>query len=137
MHTFTKSYLKALTYEINGACIDVHRALGPGLLESVYQKCLAHELLLRNMAFESELVIPVSYRGLDIDTELRCDLLIEKAIVVELKAVEQLRPIHETQLLTYMKLLQVPKGILVNFNVSNLFREGQKTFVNELYRDLP
>ena len=132
----TKKYLNNLTYQIIGAAIEVHKALGPGLLESVYHKCLKQELFLRKLAFVSELVVPVSYKGIDIDAELRCDLLIEDAIVIEIKAVDAIAPVFGAQLLTYMKLLQNPKEILINFNCANLFKEGQKTFVNELFRDL-
>ncbi len=133
----TKKYLERLTYQIVGAAIEVHKALGPGLLESVYHRCMNQELLLRKLTFVSELVVAVNYKGIDLDTQLRCDLLVEDAIAVELKAVDAIMPIHEAQLLTYMKLLQKPKGILINFNCANLFREGQRTFVNELFRNLP
>ena len=133
----TKKYLNDLTYKIIGAAIEVHKSLGPGLLESVYHKCLKQELELRNLSFSSELIVPVSYKGIDIDAELRCDLLIGNAIAVELKAVDAIAPIFEAQLLTYMKLLQKPKGIIINFNCTNLFKEGQKTYVNELFRELP
>lgn len=133
----TKTYLKDLTYQINGAAIEVHKELGPGLLESVYHKCLKRELLNRKISFESEFYVPINFKGLDIETDLRCDLLIENCIVVELKAIETLAPIHQAQILTYMKLLKVPKGILYNFHCVNLFNEGQKTFVNEYFRNLP
>ncbi len=133
----TKKYLDDLTYQIIGAAIDIHKALGPGLLESVYHKCMKQELSLRKLGSLSELLVTVSYKGIDLDTELRCDLLVENTIVVELKAVDAIAPIHEAQLLTYMKLLEKPKGILINFNCANLFKEGQKTFVNELFRCLP
>jgi len=135
MH-LTKSYLKDLTYQINGAAIEVHKSLGPGLLESIYHKCLKRELFLRGISFESELVVPISYKGLEAVTELRCDLFIEKCIVLELKTVEQLAPIHHAQLLTYMQLLKAPKGILYNFQCVNLYSEGQKTFVNEFFKNL-
>lgn len=133
----TKTYLKDLTYKVNGAAIEVHKALGPGLLESVYHRCMAEELSLRNIRFLSEYKIPFSYKGNALDIELRCDFLIENALVVELKAVESVLPVHEAQLLTYMKLLEVPKGMLINFNVANIFRQGQETYVNELFRVLP
>lgn len=133
----TKTYLLDLIYKVNGAAIEVHKTLGPGLLESVYHKCLAKELSLRNIKYVSEYKIPYSYKGVDLDIELRCDFIIENILVVELKAVEYILPVHEAQLLTYMKLLDVPKGVLLNFNVTNLFKEGQSTFVNELFRDLP
>ncbi|MDD8019552.1 MAG: GxxExxY protein [Bacteroidota bacterium] len=133
----TKKYLNELTFQIVGAAIEVHKALGPGLLESVYHKCLKQELTLRKLWYASEFIVNVGYKGIVLDTELRCDLLIENLIVVELKSVDSIIPVHEAQLLTYMKLLEKPKGILINFNCSNLFKEGQKTFVNELFRNLP
>lgn len=133
----TKKYLNELTYAVVGAAIEVHKALSPGLLESVYHKCLKHELFLRKIAFQSEMIVPVHYKGIDIETELRCDLFIENCLPVELKSVESILPIHEAQLLTYMKLLNASKGILINFNCVNLFKEGQRTFVNELFRALP
>ena len=129
----TKTQIKNLTYQINGAAIEVHKSLGPGLLESVYHKCLIHELNIRDISFTSEFFVPVNYKGLKLETELRCDLYIENSIVVELKAVEKILPIHEAQLLTYMNLLDAPFGILFNFNTTNLYHDGQKTFVNELY----
>jgi GxxExxY protein len=132
----TKSYLKDLIYQVNGAAIEVHKALGPGLLESVYHKCMKHELSLRNINYQSELIIPVHYKGIDIEAELRCDLFVENILPVELKAIEGILPIHEAQLMTYMKLLEAPEGLLLNFNVTNMFKEGQKTYVNELYRSL-
>lgn len=133
----TKKYLNDLTNQIIGAAIEVHKALGPGLLESVYHKCLKQELFLRELKFASELNVPVNYKGLELDAELRCDLLIEDAIVVEIKSVDAIAPVFEAQILTYMKLLQKPKGILINFNYANLFKDGQKTYVNELFRNLP
>ena len=133
----TKSYLKDLIYQVNGAAIDVHKALGPGLLESVYHKCMKHELSLRNLNYQSELIIPVNYKGIEIEAELRCDLFVENILPVELKAIEGILPVHEAQLMTYMKLLKAPEGLMLNFNVANIFKEGQRTYVNELYRDLP
>ncbi len=132
MH-FTKTDLNQLTYEINGAAIEVHKALGPGLLESVYHTCMKHELDIRGIHFLSEPAIPVIYKEQKIDTNLRCDLLVKDQIVVELKSVSDIAPIHAAQLLTYMKLLNIPKGILYNFNCVNLYREGQWTYVNESF----
>ncbi len=133
----TKKYLNELTYQIIGAAIEVHKALGPGLLESVYHKCLKQEFFSRGLSYQSEFLVEVHYKGIDIDAELRCDFLVENAIVIELKSVEALAPIHEAQLLTYMKLLEKPKGVLINFNSTHIFKEGQRTFVNEFFRDLP
>ncbi|WP_443940042.1 GxxExxY protein [Pedobacter sp. MW01-1-1] len=120
-----------------GAAIEVHKSLGPGLLENVYHKSLAHELKLRAISFHSEFIVPVYYKDFKMDTTLKCDLFVEKAIVIELKAVETIKPIFEAQLLTYMNLLSAPKGILLNFNCSNIFRNGQKTYVNDLFNYLP
>jgi GxxExxY protein len=132
----TKTYLKNLIYQVNGCAIEVHKHLGPGLLESVYHSCLKKELTIRGFDFQTELIIPVNYKGLEVDAGLRCDLFVEKSLVVELKAIEKVLPIHEAQLLTYMKLLEVPMGLIINFNVTHIFKEGQKSYVNELYRYL-
>ena len=132
----TKTYLKDLIYQVNGCAIEVHKHLGPGLLESVYHSCLKKELIIRGINFQTELIIPVNYKDLEVEAGLRCDLFIEKSLVVELKAVEKVLPIHEAQLLTYMKLLEVPIGLIINFNVTHIFKEGQKSYVNELYRYL-
>ncbi|MBI3520345.1 MAG: GxxExxY protein [Bacteroidetes bacterium] len=134
MSLVTKKLLDELTYEIVGSAIEVHKELGPGLLESIYHKCLKKELSLRGIDFKSEFSVPLLYKSEPLETDLRCDLLIENQIVVELKAVETMLPIFEAQLLTYMKLLEVPKGILINFNVKNIFHEGQKTFVNDYFK---
>ncbi|MDI6048448.1 GxxExxY protein [Flavobacterium sp. XS2P24] len=132
----TKTSLKDLIYQVNGCAIEVHKHLGPGLLESVYHTCLKKELTIRGFEFQTELTIPVYYKGLELETGLRCDLLVEKSLVVELKAVEKVLPIHEAQILTYMNLLEIPIGLMINFNVTHIFKEGQKTYVNERYRYL-
>lgn len=132
----TKKYLDDLTYEIIGASIEVHKFMGRGLLESVYHQCLKEELLHRKINFQTEMKIPVDYKGKTLDIDFRCDLFVENCIVVELKAVNEMNPVYEAQLLTYMKLLKCPKGILINFNCSNIFNEGQKTFVNEYFSKL-
>jgi GxxExxY protein len=136
MPNITKSYLTDLTYQVNGAAIEVHKFLGPGLLESVYHKCLKKELNLRGISFKSELLVPIIFKDLELETDLRCDLFIENCIVLELKAIETILPIHHAQLMTYMKLLEAPKGILYNFHSVNLYKDGQKTFVNEYFRIL-
>lgn len=135
MKNLSRDYLKNLVYQVNGAAIEVHKSLGPGLLEKVYQKCIEHELKLRNIPFESQVVIPVNYKGLEVEAELKCDLLVDKSLVVEFKVVEVI-PIHVAQLLTYMKLLELPMGLMINFNVTHIFKEGQKTYVNSLYESL-
>ncbi len=133
----TKKYLDELTYEIIGSAIEVHKIMGRGLLESVYHQCLKEELLHRKINFLTEMKVPVIYKGKMLDIDFRCDLYVEQSIVVELKSTQELIPAYEAQLLTYMKLLQCPKGILINFNCSNIFKEGQKTFVNEYFSALP
>jgi len=133
----SKAYLKDLTYQVNGAAIEVHKSLGAGLLESTYHRCMMHELNLRGISFQTEMLVPVSYKGMNIETNLRCDLFVENVLTVELKSVDKLMPIHEAQIMTYMKLLESPKGIIYNFNTVNLYTEGQKTYVNDLYRILP
>lgn len=132
-----KSYLNDLSYKIIGCVIEVHKHLGPGLLESVYLECMKKELLLREINFKSQLLVPVNYKGLLLDTDYRLDLLIEDSIVVELKAMDGILPVHEAQLLTYMKLLNRPKGVLINFNCTNIVKEGSKQMVNELFSSLP
>ena len=133
----TKEYLDKLTYDVIGAAIEVHKALGAGLLESVYHECMKHELRNRKISFETELVVPIHFKGIVLESELRCDLFVENCLAVELKAVAELLPVNEAQLMTYMNLLRAPKGILINFNCINIFKQGQKTIVNELFRKLP
>ncbi|MFC0777851.1 GxxExxY protein [Flavobacterium sp. HJSW_4] len=130
----TKKYLTDLIYRVNGAAIEVHRKIGAGLLESIYHQCMIKELSLRGINFQSELKIPVEYKGLELESDLRCDLFIENCLVLELKAVYQIIPIHVAKLMSYMKLLESPIGLMINFNVTNIYHEGQKTYVNELYR---
>ncbi|WP_149242004.1 GxxExxY protein [Dyadobacter sp. 32] len=132
----TRKYLEELEYKVIGAAIEVHRRLGAGLLESVYHQCFARELQFKDIEFVSEHVVQISYRDLEIDTLLRADFLIANCLVVELKAIESVLPIHDAQLITYMKLLKAPKGLLINFNCKNIIHDGKKSFVNEFYREL-
>ena len=106
-----------LTRKILGAAIEVHRALGPGLLESTYEICLCHELALRNLSVERQVPVPVLYKGLNIECGYRADLLVEGIVVLELKSIDCILPVHEAQLLTYLKLLNKSVGFLINFNV--------------------
>ncbi len=133
----TKKYLDELTYEVIGSAIEVHKIMGRGLLENVYHQCLKEELLYRKINFFTEMKIPVIYKTKELEIDFKCDLYIENCLVVELKSVIQPNPIFEAQLLTYMKLLKAPKGILINFNCFNIFKDGQKTFVNEYFKNLP
>jgi len=131
MPQITKTYLKELTYEVIGSAIEVHKAIGPGLLESVYHECMGIELRLRGINYESEMNIPAIYKGERVATKLRFDLFIEGCLVTELKAAKEILPIDEAQVLSYMNLLTAPKGLIINFNVVNIFKDGQKTFVNK------
>jgi len=133
----TQKDINSLTYNILGCAIEVHKELGPGLLESVYEKCLAHILKEKGFKVQRQQNIPLLFHGLELYCELRFDLLVNDLIIVELKTVEVILPIHEAQLLTYLKLLKKPKGILINFNSVNIFKDGQKTLVTEQYRQLP
>lgn|SRR5690554_205645 len=132
----TKKEVTGLSYQITGCAIKVHKALGPGLLESVYEKCLHYELVQSGFKVQQQLIVPVAYGGLLIDTELRVDLLVNNCVVVELKATEKILPVYEAQLLTYMKLLQKPQGLLINFFTDNISK-SLKPFVNEYFRLLP
>jgi GxxExxY protein len=133
----SQKYLDELTYEVVGAAIEVHKIMGRGLLESVYHQCLKEELLHRKINFLTEARIPVLYKNKELEIDFRSDLFVEKCLVVELKSVHEMTNVFEAQLLTYMKLLKSPKGILINFNCSNIFKQGQKTFVNEYFSLLP
>ena len=132
----TKKEVTGLSYQITGCAIKVHKALGPGLLESVYEKCLHYELVQSGFKVQQQLIVPVAYGGLLIDTELRVDLLVNNCVIVELKATEKILPVYEAQLLTYMKLLQKPQGLLINFFTDNISK-SLKPFVNEYFRLLP
>ena len=132
----TQKYLDELTFNVIGAAIEVHKNMGSGLLESVYQQCMIEELTNRNINFVSEFKVPVVYKGKELDIEFRCDLFVENCLVIELKSVSEIKPIHDAQVLNYMNLLKVPKGIIINFNCFNIFREGKKTFVNEYFKKL-
>lgn len=121
--------LNQLSKDFIAAAIEVHRELGPGLLESVYEDCLCEELTIRGIRFQSQVEIPLVYKGRNTGKTFRIDMLIEDTLIVELKAVEELRSVHEVQLLTYMKLAQKPIGLLINFNVP-ILRDGIKRKIN-------
>lgn len=106
-----------LTHAIIGAAIEVHRALGPGLLESAYEECLCHELGLRRLVFQRQVPLPLIYKGVTLDCGYRLDLVVAQTVLLELKAVERILPIHEAQLLTYLRLSEKKIGLLINFNV--------------------
>ncbi len=117
-----------LSNRVIGCAIEVHRVLGPGLLESTYRRCLTHELQSNDIAWVSEYPVPVEYKGAVLDCGYRIDLLVANELIVELKSVEYIQQVHEAQLLTYMKLAGIKTGLLINFNVTQL-RDGIKRFV--------
>ena len=117
-----------LSNRIIGCAIEVHRELGPGLLESTYEQCLAHELSLNRIDFKLQHPLPVEFKGIRLDCGYRVDVLVEEELILELKSVDALKGIHEAQLLTYMKLAGIKQGFLINFNVRRL-KEGLKSFV--------
>jgi GxxExxY protein len=121
--------INKLTGEIIGAAIEVHKILGPGLLESVYEECFCHELDLREIPYERQKYLPIDYKGKTLDTKLKLDVLVDESVVVELKSREKLEPIHEAQLLTHLKLTKIKIGLLINFNVPVL-KEGIKRLAN-------
>ncbi len=123
-----KREFSELSHCVIGCAIDVHRILGPGLLETTYQQCLARELQLHDLSFMVEHPLTVEYKGVQLDCGYRVDLLVEDTIILELKSVEVLKGIHEAQLLTYMKLSNIRQGFLINFNVTKL-TEGLRSFV--------
>ena len=114
-----------------GGAMKVHSALGPGLLESAYEICLAHEIVKQGLSIKQQVLLPVQYNGLKLDAGYRLDLLVRNKVIVELKAVEKLLPIHTAQLLIYLKLSQLALGYLLNFNVVHM-RDGIKRIVNKL-----
>jgi GxxExxY protein len=132
----TKKLINDLAYQIVNCSIEVHKQLGPGLLESVYQKCLKEEFNYRNIGYVEQLKVPIKYRELTLDADLRLDFLVEDLIVVEIKAIEGLLPLHEAQILSYMQLLQKPKGLLINFHTLNVVK-GMKPLVNHFFSALP
>jgi len=109
-----------ITQKVIGAAIEVHRQLGPGLLESAYEVCLAHELQQRGVRFGRQIPVPINYKGLEVACGYRADLIVEETVVVELKAVDKLLPVHDAQLLTYLKLTGLRVGLILNFNVYSL-----------------
>lgn len=115
--------------KIIGAAIEVHKKLGPGLLESAYEECLCCEMQLRGIEFKRQVPLPLNYKGIDLDCGYRLDLLVEDKVIVELKSVEGLEPIHEAQMLTYLKLRNAWLGLIINFNVIML-KDGVRRLVN-------
>jgi GxxExxY protein len=132
----SKAGITQLSYEIVGKAIKVHKTLGPGLLESVYEKCLKYELEISGYSVKQQFFVPIIYNELRFETDLKVDLLVDDLIVVELKAIENILPVHEAQLITYMKLLKKPQGLLINFFTDNI-SSAMKPFINEYFKVLP
>ena len=126
-----------LTQKVIGCAIEVHRYLGPGLLESAYEQCLAHELALAGLALKVQAAIPVEYKNIKLDCGYRIDLFVEDRLVVELQSVAQILPIHEAQVNTYIKLAQAPVGLLINFNVVLLKHGIRRLFQSPSLLSLP
>ena len=118
-----------LSYKIIGCAMEVYNTLGPGLLEAAYEKALIHELELNGLSVASQVPVEMNYKGVNLGEGLRLDLLVEDSIIIELKSVEELKPVHYKQLLTYLKLMNKRIGLLINFNVYD-FREGIKRVIN-------
>ena len=123
--------INELSRKIIGAAIEVHKALGPGLLESAYEECLCHEFGLKGLSNERQKPLPVIYKGRELDCGYRLDVVVENAIILELKACERIEPIHQAQLLTYLKLSRLKLGLLLNFNVA-VMKDGIVRVVNNL-----
>jgi len=125
----TKEEALGVSHAVIGAAIEVHRHLGPGLLESLYEEALCRELWLRGVSAERQVALPLSYKGAELGSSLRIDMVVERLVVVEVKAVESIASIHRVQLLTYLKLTRLPVGLLINFNVE-LLRHGVRRVLN-------
>ena len=131
----TKKEVTQLSYEITGLAIKVHKNLGPGLLESIYEEWLKYELLKNGFDVKQQFLVPIIYEGVGVRTKLIVDLLVNDCIVIEFKAQEETLPVHEAQLLTYMKILKKPQGLLINFFTTNITK-SLKPLVSEYFKEL-
>ncbi len=132
----TKTEVTQLSYDIVGCAIKVHKELGPGLLESVYELCLAYELRKKGHLVNQQITTKINYGKIEIETPLKIDLLVNETIIVEIKTVEKLLPVHQAQLMTYMKILKKPQGLLINFYTDNITK-SMIPLVNEYFSKLP
>jgi len=130
-----KARLNELSGKIIGLCIEIHRELGPGLLESAYEECMAYELSAADLQFERQRALPVRYKAVQLDCGYRLDFLVEGELIIELKSVTDLQPIHEAQLLTYLKLDKRPLGLLINFNVPRLTLGVKRVTCGDLFKE--
>jgi len=133
----TKKTVNSLTYKIVGYAIEIHKELGPGLLESVYETCMMHLLTQNGHKVTRQTNVKINFKGIELSTQLRYDMVVYNLIVIENKTVEAFHPLHTAQTLSYMKLLEIPKGIILNYNCTNIYKEGQKTLVNQYFEELP
>lgn len=132
----TKQYINSLSYRIVGCAIEVHKQLGPGLLESVYETCLVDELISQNLNVKRQIPVPILYKGKDLGTNLVLDLIVNDLVIVELKAVEVMIPVFKAQLLSYLKLTGKPKGLLINFHCENI-KDNLVPLVTDVFSKLP
>ena len=126
-----------MAYRVVGCAIEVHKHLGPGLMESIYEKCFLIELRLRGISFTNQISVPRDYKGTVFDSDLRLDVLVEDILCVELKAREAVLPVHEAIVFSYMQMLRKPKALMINFHCVNIVKDGLKSLVNDLYAELP
>ncbi|WP_304517489.1 GxxExxY protein [Cecembia rubra] len=131
-----KKMITQMSYDVLGCAINVHREVGPGLLESVYQKCLIHELKSKGFKVMQQVKAPLFYKDLRLEVELKADIIVNESVIIELKTVDCLLPVHEAQILTYMRLLKIPQGLLMNFYSDNLSK-NTIPLVNEYFKALP
>ena len=132
----TQKHIQKISFDIMACAIEVHKHLGPGLLESIYQSCFVHELRLNSFLVKEQVEVPVIYKGVKTKDPLRLDILVNDLIIIEVKSVETLLPIHHAQTITYLKLSGIPKALLINFNATNLVH-GSKPFVDKVFAALP
>ncbi|MEG1592330.1 GxxExxY protein [Chryseobacterium sp.] len=132
----TKTEVTQLSYDIVGCAIKVHKELGPGLLESVYELCLAYELKEKGHLVNQQVTTKINYGKIEIETPLKVDLLVNETIIIEIKTVEKLLPVHQAQLMTYMKILKKPQGLLINFYTENITK-SMVPLINEYFSKLP
>lgn len=133
----TQKEINDMAYKVVSCAIEVHKYLGPGLLESIYEECFIEELRLNGIPVRSQEKIPLVYKGILLKTELKLDVLVNECIIVELKAVEEINPLYKAQLLTYLKLAGLPKGLLINFNCINIASQGLVSLVTQKFANLP
>lgn len=132
----TQKYINEISYKIIGCAIEVHKHLGPGLLESVYELCFIDEMRRAGLFVKAQIYVPINYKGKDLGGSLKLDLIVNDLIIVEEKAVEQMIPLYKAQLLSYLKLAKKPKGLLINFNCENI-KDQLVSLVTEEFARLP